>query len=185
MSRSASIRDPAKKWILWGIPFISIAGSLMHFVYEWSGKLPFVGAFAPVNESIWEHLKLALWPSLIWWLAGYFICSRATRIPFRQWFFSYTVSMLVCPLFIITFYYTYTGVFGVHLLSLDIASLFIGVIIAQFTALHIYRYAKVGRALFAIAIAVFIMVITAFTIFTFTPPHIPVFLNSQNGKYGI
>lgn len=185
MSKPDSIRNPAAKWILWGIPFICLTGSVMHFVYDWSGKLPAVGSFAPVNESIWEHLKLTLFPTLIWWLAGYFICSKNTHIPFRQWFLSYTVSMLVCPLFIVTFYYTYTGSLGIHLLSLDIASMFIGVIIAQFTALHVYRHAKTGTVLFVIAIAVFITVMAAFIIFTFNAPHIPAFLNPKNGKYGI
>lgn len=179
------MRDPATKWILWGIPFISLVGSLMHFVYGWSGKLPAIGIFAPVNESIWEHLKMTLWPALIWWLAGYFICSKASHIPFRQWFFSYTVAMLICPLFIVAFYYTYTGAFGIHLLSLDIASLFLGVIISQFAALHIYRHAKIGNILFGISITVFIIVLTAYMAFTFITPHIPAFLNPENGKYGI
>ena len=30
----------------------------MHFFYEWLNNNQLVGYFAPVNESIWEHLKL-------------------------------------------------------------------------------------------------------------------------------
>jgi hypothetical protein len=39
--------DPIQKWVLCGIPVIFIVGSLMHFVYDWSGKVFIVGIFAP------------------------------------------------------------------------------------------------------------------------------------------
>ena len=43
-------------------------GSAMHFVFVASGCSPIVGVFAAVNESVWEHAKLMLWPILGWWL---------------------------------------------------------------------------------------------------------------------
>lgn len=45
-----------------GILFVSVLGVLMHFVYEWSGSNRFVGLFAPINESTWEHMKLLFFP---------------------------------------------------------------------------------------------------------------------------
>lgn len=40
--------------------FIAIVGTLLHFVYDWSGQNPAVGIIAPVSESTWEHLKRSL-----------------------------------------------------------------------------------------------------------------------------
>lgn len=37
-------------------------GTLLHFVYEWSGSSRLVGFFAAVNERTWEHLKLVFLP---------------------------------------------------------------------------------------------------------------------------
>ena len=48
-----------------GIVFIIILGSLLHFTFEFSGGNPVVGVFSAVNESIWEHLKLAFWPAIL------------------------------------------------------------------------------------------------------------------------
>lgn len=45
--------------------FAIILGTLLHFTYEWSGNNAFVGAFSSINESTWEHLKLAFYPMLI------------------------------------------------------------------------------------------------------------------------
>ena len=45
-----------------GILFTAIAGTLLHFAYEYSMENPLVAMFAPVNESTWEHMKLLFWP---------------------------------------------------------------------------------------------------------------------------
>ena len=41
----------------------ALAGTALHFAYDWCLS-PLVGLFAPVNESVWEHLKLLFWPFL-------------------------------------------------------------------------------------------------------------------------
>ena len=64
------------KWILIGIPVIILLAFPLHFIYEWSGNQMVVGIFAPVNESVWEHLKLTYWPMLIWWVAGYLLLNK-------------------------------------------------------------------------------------------------------------
>jgi len=45
-----------------GAVFIILLGSMLHFTFELSGENPVVGVFSAVNESVWEHLKLAYWP---------------------------------------------------------------------------------------------------------------------------
>ncbi|MBR5139580.1 MAG: hypothetical protein IKV16_00870, partial [Clostridia bacterium] len=40
-------------------------GILFHFLYDISGKSQLVRPFAPVNESVWEHLKLIFFPFVL------------------------------------------------------------------------------------------------------------------------
>lgn len=63
-----------KKWEIANWIWIIAAGSLLHFVYDLTGENPFVGVFVPVNESVWEHLKLLLLPVFLfsWWNTGSF-----------------------------------------------------------------------------------------------------------------
>jgi hypothetical protein len=35
---------------------------LLHFAFGWSGRWLPLALVAPVNESVWEHLKMAYWP---------------------------------------------------------------------------------------------------------------------------
>ena len=44
-------------WLAFGIAVL--AGTGLHFLYDVC-PAPLVGLFAPVNESVWEHLKLFL-----------------------------------------------------------------------------------------------------------------------------
>ena len=44
---------------------VIILGILSHFLYEFSGKRVIFALFCPVNESVWEHLKLLFFPFLL------------------------------------------------------------------------------------------------------------------------
>ncbi|MFW9925127.1 MAG: DUF6512 family protein, partial [Candidatus Thorarchaeota archaeon] len=48
--------------IVGGIVIFSL-GALWHFMFEWFGGWPPIGWFLPVNESVWEHIKLMFWPA--------------------------------------------------------------------------------------------------------------------------
>jgi hypothetical protein len=51
------MKNEILNWQIFGIFFILIIGSMLHFLFEWSGYLLPVGAIAAVNESVWEHLN--------------------------------------------------------------------------------------------------------------------------------
>lgn len=71
----------------------TLAGTCLHFLYD---LIPCVitAPFAPVNESIWEHLKLIYWPYLT---AMVLVTGKAGRGRRDNWLFSLlviSVSML-------------------------------------------------------------------------------------------
>lgn len=183
--KSFTSSKPAQSWIILGIPVLFIIGSLMHFAYDWSGESTIVGIFAPVNESVWEHLKMTFWPMLIWWFADYLILTKRSTISAAQWFVSCSVAEIVCTLVILSFYYTYTGAFGIESLILDIFSLFLGIVAGQLIALNVYKYAKHAKYFFPYSIAILVLMALAFTVFTFYSPQIPIFMDSTTGEYGI
>lgn len=51
-----------------GFAFVSIVGTLWHFIYQWTGDNRLVALVCPVNESPWEHIKLLWFPFLLWCL---------------------------------------------------------------------------------------------------------------------
>ena len=51
-----------------GIPFILMFGGLSHFAFAWLGNVSWAAPFVPVNESVWEHLKMSYWSTFLWFL---------------------------------------------------------------------------------------------------------------------
>ena len=59
---------------LWlSVVIIFSLGTLAHFLYDLSHENKILGLFTAVNESTWEHVKIAITPTLLWSLIdGFF-----------------------------------------------------------------------------------------------------------------
>lgn len=49
---------------LWLLAAAALVGTVAHFLYEPLGRPRLLVALLPINESPWEHVKLAFWPLL-------------------------------------------------------------------------------------------------------------------------
>ena len=61
-----------KSWSVYGAVAIIILGTILHYFYPWFGENRVLGAFVPVNESVWEHLKLGYWGLVLFSIPEYF-----------------------------------------------------------------------------------------------------------------
>lgn len=147
-------------------------GTLMHFVYGWSGENPVVGVFAPVNESIWEHLKLLFFPSIAYCAFSYLKSQKYPNDPFAA-----LAGVFSGMLTIIILYYTYSGIIGKNIDWLNITIYFIGV--AVFLAVrYLIRKNQVftsGTANLT-AIAIIILLSILFAVWSFYPPKLGIFV---------
>lgn len=172
-----------ESWFIVGIPIIFLIGSLAHFLYDRSGKSIIVGIFTPVNESTWEHLKLSVYPTLLWYIAGLLFLQN--KINFYVWYICCVISIIMSCIVITCFYYTYTGALGIQSLFLDIFSLFLGLTIAQCLTLYIYNNAILTVFHYYLSIIIGSLIIISFTLFTFVPPKLPIFMDPETKQYGI
>lgn len=168
-------------WNMAGAAFALVTGTLLHFVYEWFGG-NFWASVGAVNESTWEHLKLLFFPVLFWWIVEYLFRGRGER----GFFAVRILAVLAGMLFIVAGFYTYSGILGKNYAVVDI-SLFVLAVLLTFYLVN--RYAEGASSLPAAAdgaaLAVFILLAAGFVFFTFTPPHIGIFLDPVTGGYGL
>ncbi|MEG1242018.1 MAG: DUF6512 family protein [Oscillospiraceae bacterium] len=170
-------------WILLGIPGLFLLGTLSHFAFDALGKSPIIGAFFPVNESVWEHLKLLLLPLILWWSLYYLFRGKKYGIHKNRWFGGALIALLSSLFAIPLLYYFYTGAFGLELMWVDILILLLALFVGQLLGLHYFRR---GRGIdFRLVIVIFIALILLFALFTFYPPPLPLFKDSVSGGYGI
>ena len=117
--------NQTKKALLAGVIFVSVFGTLAHFLYEWTGQLWGIGLFCPISESTFEHLKLFFFPMLIFSL---FIRTGLSSPPISTP--SLLFSTLTGTLFILILFYTYRGILGYGISALDISTFYISVLIS-------------------------------------------------------
>lgn len=171
-----------KSWTIAGIIFTLIFGTLLHFTYTWSSGNPLVAVFSAVNESTWEHLKLLFTPMFLFAVLEYFAYGYELPNFIPAKFLSILLGMLT----IITVFYTYTGILGENFLLADIGTFILGVLVAYF-----FNYKMLQTDYFSSSMAVLLglvgllILLICFFVFTFNPPHLPLFQDPNSLSYGI
>ena len=168
------------KYELISTVFIMIAGVLLHFTFKWSGNNILVGIFTPVNESIWEHFKLVFFPITISAIIGYFYEGKNMNI----YLWGKMQGTILAMIFIVIFFYTYTGIIGQNIDFINIGSYFIAIILGQSYAITKINKDKENIG-FKYVIFVFLIICLAFIVFTFSPPQINLFKDPVTGTFGI
>ena len=161
-----------KNYHIAGFFFVLILGTLLHFTYNWSGQNKFVSYFSAVNESVWEHLKLIFFPALIFSIVEFFAYGRKKS---DFWAIKMT-AVLSSMLFIVVFFYTYSGVLGFNLAALDILSFIVASFILFYVSYNMLKDASSGTKADSIkAIAVLFLISVCFVIWTDNPPDLGIF----------
>ncbi len=163
-----------------GTLFIIFLGTALHFTFAFSGRNPIVGSFSAVNESVWEHLKLPFWPSLLWMLIEMYPLRKAVT----NFFATKAIGTIVMIVVIPAVFYAYTS-FTKEILAVDIATFMIAVIVGQTISYKLLSKSKQSKRTEIIAFVVIALLAIVFVTFTFYPPHLSIFQDSNSGQYGI
>ena len=99
-----------------GILWTLVLGTLSHFFYQWSHENMLVGLFSPVNESVWEHLKLLFFPALTYMFIEQKAMGKAMPGLLGKNLLGFFAGLLVMPLL----FYGYTAFSGKSILWVDI-----------------------------------------------------------------
>lgn len=166
---------------LLGVIFISIFGSLLHFTYDWSDKYKPLALISAVNESTWEHLKIAFWPALIYSIIEYVPLSEIAN----NFIISKATCLLVIPISIIILFYSYTTILGHNYLIIDISIFILSIYFGQKISFKILTMPQLPSFLTSLSMFIILILIIKFSLFTFFPPKTPLFKDPVTGKYGI
>lgn len=136
----------------------TLAGTCLHFLYDLLPN-PVTALFSPVNESIWEHLKLVYWPYLA---AMLIVTGKVGRSERGGWFFS----LLVISVALLIAGYVYHISLGGTSMAFDIG------LYVVLMALGFYLPGQLKRVCGHSAPVFFLVVLlgVALILFTFLPP---------------
>lgn len=175
------MKQSSFSWPAAGFLFTSATGTLLHFLYDWSCQSLLAALFSAVNESVWEHMKLLFFPML-------FFAVIQHRFAVREHcsFWCVTLAGTVLGLALIPIlYYSYTGILGVSADWFNIAIFFLaaGAAFALEKRLFAQKYKCPLPGWYCF---LFLCLIAGlFALFTFIPPHLPLFQDPLTGRYGL
>lgn len=166
-------------WQLIGFAVTSLGGTLLHFLYDWTGSV-LVAPFSGVNESTWEHMKLLFWPLFIFAIAQSFFFRDREEF----WCVKLKGTLLGLGLIPVLFY-TYNGVISKSPDWINIAIFFISAAIVYIYETRQFNNRTTTCKSPGIAFAVLCVIALLFVLFTFVTPEIGVFRDPLTGTYGI
>jgi len=174
------MKHSVRLWQLWGFAVTSLLGTLLHFVYDWSGKSVLVAPFSGVNESTWEHMKLLFWPMFIFTIIqSFFFCDRAD---FRCIKLRGTLLGLIL---IPVLFYTYNGVVGKSPDWVNIAIFFVSAAASYYYETRLFNTRKLQCSFPRLALVLLFLIGGMFVLFTFATPSLGIFTDPLTGVNGI
>lgn len=178
-------QDTSKTVLVWevaGIVLICLMGASLHFVFAWSGYWRPAGLIAAVNESTWEHFKIAFWPAFFYALLEYPFLRNRTH----NFWVAKCAAFLTMPLVTFVLFYGYTAIIGHHYLFADVVIFILSVSAGQLVSYKILTSGQITkRPIHGLALAMITILVLAFSLLSYYPPRNFVFQHPESDEYGI
>ena len=167
-------------WQLIGFAVAALGGTILHFLYEWTGEAAWMAPFSGVNESTWEHMKLLFWPMFIFAvIQSFFFRDRDDFwcVKLR----GFLLGLTLIPIL----FYTYNGVIGKSPDWINIVIFFLSAAAAFLLETRLFYLESLRCRSQKLAFTVLVGIGILFVIFTFATPEIDIFKDPLTDTYGI
>lgn len=165
---------------IFGFIFICVLGTLLHFTYEWSHHKKIVAIFSAVNESTWEHTKIALVPFFAWSLIDQFSYGLNPN-----YFIAKGLGILIILFLMPSLYYGYILFFKKHNLVYDIISFYLVIFASQLAGEYILSLNSLATELSYASLIIILITLINTLIFTFYPRKNFLFKDPITKSYGL
>lgn len=167
---------------LWMILPLGVIGSVLHFLFDWTRHNRIIAVIAAVNESYWEHIKIAIWPVFVLQVVLFSVggFNYLSFIP------AATIALYSIPISMVGLIFLYKAISRRNILWLDISLFFVVIAIAQVLFVLVLQQLLANALMVLLSVLFLCGLVAAFVRFTFKPPREPdVFIDPVNKKYGL
>lgn len=154
---------------------------LAHFLYQWLPST-LTAIFFPVNESIWEHMKMLFTSIILYGIIDYIILNKF-NIKYHNFFLSLFFTAFISIPIYLTIYLPIFYKIGEKMI-INIGLLLVVIIITQIISYYILKMKNCPLANY-VSIIFIILSYIIFGYLTYNPPKTELFFDTQKEKYGI
>lgn len=154
---------------------------LFHFMYEWWSNVV-TSIFFPVNESIWEHMKIFVSAILVWGLVDKFLLDKF-NIYYNNHFFSTVLTSILSIALYLIIYLPLYKIFGETMFI----SIGLMLLVYAFMAYVSYKILSENELNINKVFLIIVIIVTyvSFGLLTYKPPKYFLFYDTNKKKYGI
>lgn len=163
-----------------GILFISMIGTISHFLYDLTNHNRIMALFVAVNESIWEHIKIALTPTFLWSIVLLFMYGSYPNFWLSQLLSAVTILFLIPLLF-----FGYKIIAKRSILAIDVTIFYIAIIVSQIIGYYILNLPEAFKLVEYLSIIFFFVIFSIYLLGTIMPPNNKIFVDPITNKKGI
>lgn len=170
-----------KKTRIYAVIGIFLLSFICHFVFDLFPNVLF-SIFFPVNESIWEHMKILFTATLLYSFIDKIILKKL-NVNYNNYYLQLFISAFISiPIYLIIYLPIYNSIRENMFVSIFL--LLIVYIIMQYISYKIMqkKETKIPNYIFSILI---ILTYIIFIYLTYNPPQNYIFYDSENEIYGI
>lgn len=175
MEGDVNFKKLYQRMLIWSI-FLFLFGGIMHCGYRLFGEWKPLAAFFPINESVFEHLKMSFYPLLIWWIVFYCENKNNSRMIKNKIIFAAFSAIACSGLLTIMIYYGYTGALGVESVVVDILTLLVSIVAGMTLAAHLLRYFNPPTWLSITSLILIAAMLVMTIVFSYVPLNLPIFI---------
>lgn len=159
---------------------LSVFGTLLHFTHGWLKNGFLLHIFSALNESSWEHMKMLVAPTLLVMVIQYFALEARYTNLFNSLLIFFLVELVSMPLLFELLKYLFKNKVP---LVFTIGLFYICILLGLLSE---YLFLQNGVFVMSeLMVKIGIVVVTAsFIVFSYFPPHLPIFKDPVNGGYG-
>ncbi len=154
-----------------GCLFVWIVGTLFHFVYDWTNQNQFIGLFTPINESVWEHLKLLFFPYVFYMISQYFHIGKQ----YSSYFTAKLLGILCGMIFVVVVFYLSLAIVGKPITWIDVTLFFVGGLISYIVSYQYMIRKETSDVVEVLSFITILIIMLLFWGFTFNPPDFSIF----------
>ena len=131
-----------------------------------------VGIITPINESIWEHLKLLYLPAVIFAIVEFYLLKCD-----QKYFFNMKAcAILKGMVYIVVAYYTITGIIGKNIDIINIGIFYVAsYLVSRYSYKKLDSKSMICKNIGNMGIYLLAIIFIMFFIFTFYQPNLGIF----------
>lgn len=149
---------------LFKVLIIILLGTLFHSMYTWLNSPKLIAFLFPINESVWEHLKLTWLPFILYSIFEIIVLKK----DYKKTIIINSLAIFFSFVFIILIDLFFTSILGLNNFVFHMINYIVSIVMSLIMGEYFYK--KYGNNIFSISIILFFVLTFLVIIFSYVQP---------------